>query len=142
MMDLISHPELKSKPGFRNNQERIQRESRQVLNQVIGEWIGRKTLQEVLAECEKAGVTIGPIYNLEDILRDPQVRERESLGSVREPLSGKTFSFPVSPIRLWPEEGKTQFPGLPLGTANEFVYQELLGYSAEDLAGLKREGAI
>jgi crotonobetainyl-CoA:carnitine CoA-transferase CaiB-like acyl-CoA transferase len=61
---------------------------------------------------------------------------------VREPLSGKTFSFPVSPIRLWPEEGKTQFPGLPLGAANEFVYQELLGYSAEDLAGLKREGAI
>ncbi|MCX5911447.1 MAG: CoA transferase [Deltaproteobacteria bacterium] len=142
MMDLISHPELKSKPGFCNNQERTQRESRQVLNQVIGEWIGRKTLQEVLAECEKAGVTIGPIYNLEDILRDPQVRERESLGSVREPLSGKTFSFPVSPIRLWPEEGKTQFPGLPLGAANEFVYQELLGYSAEDLARLKREGAI
>ena len=142
MMDLIGHSELKSKPGFRNNQERIQRESRQVLNQVIGEWIGRMTLQEVLAECEKAGVTIGPIYNLEDILRDPQVRERESLGRVREPLSGKIFSFPVSPIRLWPEKGKTCFPGLPLGAANEFVYQELLGYSAEDLAGLKREGAI
>lgn len=142
MMDLIGHPELKKKPGYRNNQERIQKESRQVLNQVIREWIGRKTLPEVLAECEKAGVTIGPIYNPEEILRDPQVRERESFGSVREPLSGKIFSFPVSPIRLWPEKGKTCFPGLPLGAANEFVYQGFLGYSAEDLAGLKREGAI
>jgi formyl-CoA transferase len=142
MMDLISHPELKNKPGFRNNQERIQKESRQVLNQVIGEWIRRKTLQEVLAECEKAGVTIGPIYNLEDILNDPQVRERGTIGSVREPLSGKTLSFPVSPIRLWPEEGKTQFPGLPLGAANEFVYQEILGYSMEELTRLKGQGAI
>ncbi len=142
MMDLVGHPELKNKPGFRNNQERIQRESRQVLNQVIGEWIGRKTLPEVLTECEKAGVTIGPIYNLEEVLKDPQVRERGSIGRVEEPLSGKGLSFPVSPIRLWPEKGKTCFPGLPLGAANEFVYQELLGYSPEDLARLKKEGAI
>lgn len=142
MMELIGHPELNKQPGFRNNQERIQRESREVLNRVIGEWIGRKTLAEVLAECEKAGVTIGPIYNLEDVLRDPQVRERGSIGSVEEPLSGKVFSFPVSPIRLWPEKGKTQFPGLPLGAANEFVYQELLGCSAKDIARMKKEGSI
>jgi hypothetical protein len=29
-----------------------------------------------------------------------------------------------------------------LGAANEFVYQELLGYSAEELAELKKEGVI
>jgi len=142
MMDLIGHPELKKKPGFRNNQERIQEESRRVLNRVIGEWIGRKTLPEVLAECERAGVTIGPIYNLEDVLRDPQVRERGSIGSVEEPLSGKVFHFPVSPIRLWPEKGRTRFPGLPWGAANEFVYRDLLGYSAEDITRMKNEGSI
>jgi crotonobetainyl-CoA:carnitine CoA-transferase CaiB-like acyl-CoA transferase len=142
MMELIGHPELKKQPGFRNNQERIQEESRRVLNRVIGEWIGGKTLAEVLADCEKAGVTIGPIYNLEDVLRDPQVRERGSVGTVEEPLSGKAFSFPVSPIRLWPEKGRTSFPGLPLGAANEFVYRDLLGYSGEDLAKLQEEGAI
>jgi crotonobetainyl-CoA:carnitine CoA-transferase CaiB-like acyl-CoA transferase len=142
MMDLIGRPDLKSKPGLRNNQERIQKESRRVLNQAVGQWIGGKNAAEVLAECEKAGVTIGPIYNLEEVLRDPQVRERGSIGEVEEPLSGKTFSFPVSPIRLWPEMGRTAFPGLPLGAANEYVYRDLLAYSGEDLARLKEEGAI
>ena len=42
MMDLIGHPELKTKPGFRNNRERVQAESRRVLNQVIGEWIRKR----------------------------------------------------------------------------------------------------
>jgi len=142
MMDLVGHPELKKKPGFRNNQERIQKESRKVLNEVIGEWIGRRTLAEVLTECEKAGVTIGPIYSLEDICRDPQVRERGTIGSVPEPISGKAFSFPVSPIRLWPGAGEIQFPGLPLGAANEFVYEEILGYSLKDLTEMKGEGVI
>lgn len=142
MMDLIGRPDLKTRAGFRNNQERIQRESRQVLNEVIGEWIRRKDLGDVLADCERAGVTIGPIYTPEDLLRDPQVRARESFLPVEEPLSGKTFSLPASPIRLWPERGQTFFPGLPLGAANEYVYEELLGYSAGDLERLKKEGAL
>jgi crotonobetainyl-CoA:carnitine CoA-transferase CaiB-like acyl-CoA transferase len=71
MMDLIGHPELRTKPGFQNNSERVQMESRKVLNQVIGDWIRSKTQKEVIAECEKAGVTIGPVYNMEEISQDP-----------------------------------------------------------------------
>ncbi len=142
MMDLIGRPDLKSKPGFRNNQERIQKESREILNLAIGEWIRRKTLEEVIGECEKAGVTIGPIYDMKDILQDPHVRERGTLASVMDPLSGKQLTFPGSPIRLRPEEAKTQFPGLPFGGANEFVYQDLLGYSVEEIQKMREEGVI
>jgi len=44
--------------------------------------------------------------------------------------------------RLWPEEGKTQFSGLPLGAAKEVGSREILEHSVEDLPRLKGEGAI
>jgi len=142
MMDLVGHPELKTKPGFRNNKERIQPESRQVLNQVIGEWIRKRALPIVLTECEQAGVTVGPVYNMEDISRDPHVQARRSIRQARDPITKKSVPFPANPIRLQPGSPDVQFPGLPTGAANEFVLTHLLGYAAEEVAQMKAEGAI
>ena len=142
MMDLVGHSELKTKPGFRNNSERVQMESRKVLNQVIGDWIRSKTRKEVIAECEKAGVTIGPVYNMEEISQDPHVKERGTIRAVPEPVTGKTLLFPANPIRLQAGSPEVQFPGLPMGAAIEFVLEDLLGYSAEEVAKMKTEGAI
>ncbi|MCX5909579.1 MAG: CoA transferase [Deltaproteobacteria bacterium] len=136
MMDLVGQSELKTKAGFRNNSERTQNESRQILNRVIGDWIGSKPLEDVMKECEKAGVTIGPVYNMEEISRDRHVKERGSIRDVREPVSGKTISFPANPIRLRPAPPEIQFPGLPMGAANEYVLQDLLGYAPEDVANI------
>ena len=142
MMDLVGHSELKTKPGFRNNSERVQTESRKVLNQVIGDWIQSKTRKEVIEECEKAGVTIGPVYNMEEISQDPHVKERGTIGAVQDPVTGKTLLFPSNPIRLHPVSPEIQFPGLAMGAANEFVLEDLLGYSPEEVAKMKTEGAI
>lgn len=142
MMDLIGHPELKTKPGFRNNQERIQKESRQVLNKLIGEWISQRTLAEVIEECEKAGVTIGPVYSMEDISKDPHVQARGSIASILDPVTEKKISFPNIPIRLLKTPGKIRFPGLPMGAANEIIYQDLLGYKPEEIEEMKNKGVI
>ena len=142
MMELIGHPELKTAEGFKNNQERIQKESRQVLNRVLGEWIRNRTLEEVVHECEKAGVTIGPVYNMQDIANDPHVKERGSIAAVFDPDSERAISFPEIPIRLLQNPGKIRFPGLPVGSANEVIYQDLLGYSPEEIRGMKAKGAI
>jgi formyl-CoA transferase len=142
LIDLVGHPELKTTPGFRNNQERVQKESRAVLNRVIGEWIQARTLAEVLEECEKAGVTIGPVYNMEGVAKDPHVQQRGSLASVYDPASEKTLSFPGVPIRFVQNPGQVRFPGLPMGAANGVVLGDLLGYSSEAIKELKAKGAI
>jgi crotonobetainyl-CoA:carnitine CoA-transferase CaiB-like acyl-CoA transferase len=142
MMDLIGHSEMKTAPGFRNIQERIQKDSRAVLNRVIGDWIRSRTLKEVLAECEKAGVTMGPIYTMEDIAHDPHVKERGTIASVYDPTAERAISFPGIPIRLLQTPGQIRFPGLPMGSANEVVLGDILGHSPEVLAGLKTQGAI
>ncbi len=142
MMDLVGHPELKTKAGFRTNNERVQPDSRKVLNRVIGEWIRSKTQKEVIEECEKAGVTIGPVYNMQEISRDPHVRERGSIREVQDPASGKTIYFPSNPIRFRRTAQEVQFPGLFMGAANEYVLQDLLGYPPEDVAKMKDERVI
>ncbi len=142
LMDLMGRPDLKQEPGFRNNQERIQNASRQLLNHVIGGWIKLRPLLTVLEECEKAGVTIGPIYNMEDIAKDPNIKARGSIISVFDPASGTDIPFPEAPIRLSGTPGKIRFPGLPMGAANEVILGDLLGYSHEEIAALKSSGAI
>jgi crotonobetainyl-CoA:carnitine CoA-transferase CaiB-like acyl-CoA transferase len=142
LMDLVGRPDLKQEPGFRNNQERIQKASRDVLNRVIGDWIKGRPQSEVLEECEKAGVTIGPIYNMEDIAKDPSVRARGSIISVFDPASERDIPFPEAPIRLSGTPGKMRFPGLPMGAANEVILGDLLGYSPDEIAVLKSSGAI
>jgi crotonobetainyl-CoA:carnitine CoA-transferase CaiB-like acyl-CoA transferase len=142
LMDLVGYPELKTAPGFRSNAERIQRENREVLNRIIGDWIRNKTLKEVLEECERAEVTIGPIYSMRDIANDLHVKERGSIVEIYDPASGKTFPLPQVPIRLLQTPGEIRFPGLPMGAANEVVYQDLLGYTSEKIGEMKAQGVI
>lgn len=142
LMELVGHPELKTAPGFRTNAERIQKESRMVLNKIIGEWIGGKTQAEVLEECEKAGVTIGPIYDMEEIARDPQVKARESIREVFAPHLDRNVAMPNLPLRFSKTPGAIRFPGLPMGAANEVVLEDLLHYSPKEIAELKVKGAI
>ncbi len=142
LMDLIGRPELKQAPGFRNNQERIQKASRDVLNRIIGDWITARPLHEVLEACEKAGVTIGPVYSMQDIAQDPHYRVRGSITSIFDPASERNIPFPETPIRLSATPGEIRFPGLPMGAANEVVLEDLLGYTPEEIADLKHAGAI
>jgi len=142
LMDLVGRPDLKTAPGFRNNQERIQPESRNVLNSIIGGWIKERVLAEVLEACEKAGVTIGPVYSMEDIARDPHYIARGSIVPLVDPATGKTIPFPDVPIRLSETPGAVRFPGLPMGAANEAILQDLLGYSPTEIAALESSSAI
>ena len=142
LMDLVGRPDLKTAPGFRNNQERIQPESRSILNRIIGDWIKGRALAEVLEAGEKAGVTVGPVYSMEEIARDPQYLARGSFVSTFDPATGETIPFPNIPIRFSATPGAVRFPGLPMGAANEVVLQDLLGYTPAEIVALKASGAI
>jgi crotonobetainyl-CoA:carnitine CoA-transferase CaiB-like acyl-CoA transferase len=142
LMDLVGHPELKTAPGFRTNQERIQPVSRRTLNRIVGDWIRERTLATVLSACETAGVTIGPVYNMEEVARDPHYTARGSIVPVFDPATGTTIPFPNVPIRLSATPGAVRFPGLPMGAATEVILQDLLGYTPAEIDALKSSGAV
>ena len=142
LMDLVGRPDLKTAAGFRNNQERLHPESRRLLNRTIGDWIKDRSLVEVLEACEKAGVTIGPVYSMEEVARDPQYIARGSFVPIVDPATGTTIPFPNVPIRFSATPGAVRFPGLPMGAANEVVLQDVLGYTPAEIAAFTASGAI
>jgi len=99
-------------------------------------------LGEALEACAKLGVTAGIIANMRDIAEDPHVRGRKTLVDVLDPATGKTFRMPDVPIRLLNTPGEISFPGLPFGAANEVIYQDLLGYSSEQLEELRNSKVL
>ncbi len=142
LMDALGKPEYKTDPRFMTNTARIKKESRAELNRIISEWFAKMTLDEALETCEKHQVTAGIIASMRDIAQDPHVKERKTLVDVNDPSTGKTLRIPDVPIRMGDSPGEIRFPGLPAGAANEVVYQDLLGYSPEQLEALRSKKVI
>jgi crotonobetainyl-CoA:carnitine CoA-transferase CaiB-like acyl-CoA transferase len=142
LMDLVGRPELKTARGFRNNQERLRPESRELLNGIIGGWIGARPMREVLGACEQAGVTIGPVLGMPEIAADPHVQARGTVVPVNDPTTASAIPLPAPAIRMSATPGEVRFPGLPMGAANEVVLTDLLGYRPDDVARLKATGAM
>jgi len=142
LMDAIGKPEYKTDLRFSTNEARIKKENRKELNRVIANWFASMTLPEALEACEKHEITAGIIADMRDIAEDPHVQGRKTLVDLNDPATGKTLRMPDVPIRLLNSPGEIRFPGLPMGAANEVVYQDLLGYSPEQLEELKLKKVI
>lgn len=142
LMECVGHPEMNADPRFRVNEERIKDPNRKIINQVVSEWVGGRDLQEVIATCERLGITIGPIASMQDIAANPHYRERQSLVEVPDPVTGIDLQLPNVPFRLQATPGRIRFPGLPLGAANAVIYRDLLGYSEEQIRQMGAGGVI
>lgn len=142
LMKAIGRAELIDDPRFKNNDERIKPKNRRAINQAIAEWTENRTLNEVIEKCEELDVAIGPIFSMDEIMKDPHYKARESWIEIRDPVTDKPLRLPAVPFRLLRSPGQIRFPGLPHGSANEIIYQDLLGYSPTEIRKLKKEGII
>ncbi|MCF8038221.1 MAG: CoA transferase [Desulfohalobiaceae bacterium] len=142
IFEAAGHPEMNEDPRFSTNEERIKDENRKIVNQVIADWIGSMTLDEVIKQCDSLGVTIGTINTMADIAEDPHYQARESFIAIEDPVSGKTLKIPNVPFRLLQSPGHIQFPGMPVGSANDVVLTHLLGRQEEEVAALKAGKAL
>jgi len=142
LMDAIGKPELKTDPRFKTNEARTQEDSRAELNRLISDWFSKMNLDEALKTCAELEITAGPIASMRDIAEDRHIRERKTLVDVVDPATDKSLRMPDVPIRLRNTPGEIRFPGLPFGAANEVIYQDLLGYSGEQLEELKKVKVI
>jgi crotonobetainyl-CoA:carnitine CoA-transferase CaiB-like acyl-CoA transferase len=123
----IGRPELIEDPRYKTNAERVK--NAEELDAIIGEFIGRRTQAENVAFFEAAEVTIGPIYDITQILEDPHFIEREVLADYPDPDMG---DFPMHHVvpRLSRTPGQIGTPAPKLGQHN----RELLGELGVDEA--------
>ena len=75
LLRAIGRPELNDDPRFRTNSSRVKHAEE--LDAIIGGFIGQHSQAENVAFFEKAEVTVGPIYDVTQILEDPHFVQRE-----------------------------------------------------------------
>ena len=111
------------------------------IDALVGGWIARHSLDEVLDAFEKAEAAIGPVYDVEQLMSDRHVRERGSVTEVADPDLGTVRMQSVFPL-LSRTPGRIKHAGPRLGQHNEEILCGELGLSAEELRSLKAEGVV
>lgn len=82
IFDTIGHPELKTDARFCSNDARVQ--NRDALDAIIGGFIRGRTQAENLRIFEAAGVTVGPVCSVADLLEHPFVTGRQVIVEVED----------------------------------------------------------
>jgi formyl-CoA transferase len=108
---------------------------------IVGGWIGKHTLQEVIEAFEAAQAAIAPIYDISQIFEDPQYEARQDIVSVPDSELGKVKMQNVS-IRLSRTPGRIKHAGPRLGEHNEEIYVTMLGMSESQMEALREEKVI
>lgn len=138
LLQAIGRPELCTDERFCTNKVRLQ--NADVLDKIIGDFIGRMTQKECVDYFDKEGVTIGPIYDMSEIEYDPHFLAR---GIVREVPDADMGSIPIHNVspRLMGTPGALRSAAPVLGQHNEDILREL-GYSDIELAELLKRGVL
>lgn len=129
---------LADEPEFANARARYM--NRAKVNAAIGGIIRQKTSAEWIELFNAAGVPCGPVYNMDEVFADPQVRHMGIVQSVEHPtlgrldLIGQPVTLSRTPSRLvtaTPERGEHTIDVL-----------RSLGYDDEVIAGFRKCGVI
>jgi crotonobetainyl-CoA:carnitine CoA-transferase CaiB-like acyl-CoA transferase len=135
---VIGRADLIENPRYRTNADRVRNAAE--LDAIIGEFIGRMTLAENLEFFDRADVTVGPIYDIAQIIGDPHVKAREMVAAYPDAEMGTVPMHCVVP-RLSATPGAIRRPAPALGEHNAEILGAL-GLDAAELSRLAAAGII
>ncbi len=138
VMRLVGRPDYLEEPWFKIGVGRAKHADE--LDAAVGAWIGQRDLPEVVQAFEEAEAAVAPIYDVSDIMKDPQYQALKSIVSVPDEDLGQVKMQNVM-FRMSDTPGKVRWAGRGLGRDNAEVYAEL-GISSQRLAELKSQGVI
>jgi crotonobetainyl-CoA:carnitine CoA-transferase CaiB-like acyl-CoA transferase len=134
----IGRPELVDDARFKTNGDRMK--NLEALVPLIAERTRTRSSAEWVREFEAAGVPVGPINKIGDVLGDPQVKARDMVVEVEHSRVGKTPAIGL-PIKFSETPGNVRRGAPVLGEHTEQVLTAL-GYSASRIEELRKEGAV
>ncbi|MDY7032664.1 MAG: CaiB/BaiF CoA-transferase family protein [Thermodesulfobacteriota bacterium] len=99
-----------------------------------------KTRKEWLDIFEGQDICYAPINSAEDVVADPQVRQREMIFEMEHPVEG-TITTVGFPFKFSETPGNVRMPSPTLGQHTEEVLKGL-GYNDSDIQEMKEKGVI
>ncbi len=140
LCEAMERPELASSSTYGEHRRRI--ESRHDVNDIVANWVGALTRDQIMDRCLAAGAPVGPLNTVADIFADRQFCCRRNLVPVDDEDMGEVVVVPCSLPRMSDSPGRIEALGPMLGQHTDEVLAEVLGLSAEELADLHDKRVI
>jgi len=122
ILDTIGRPELKTDERFSTNDARVK--NRDELDGIIEAFVASHTQQENLKIFETAGVTVGPVCSVADLVGHPYIEGREAIVEVEDKDLGFVRMHNIVP-RLSQTPGGFRRPAPRLGEHTDEILNEL-----------------
>jgi crotonobetainyl-CoA:carnitine CoA-transferase CaiB-like acyl-CoA transferase len=134
----IEAPALLQKPEYANGAARSK--NRDTLNAEIDGYLAGRSSAEWVEAFNKAGVPCGPIYSIDQMFADPQVRHLGMAASVTRKDKSK-MGLVAQPVTLSRTPSRLAVRPPELGEHTDAVLKEF-GFSARDIAALHKAKAV
>jgi len=136
---VLGAPELATHPKFVKNNDRVVN-GKEIMAIYAGLFL-KNTVAHWLEKLEEAGIPCGPVNDFAHLFADPHVQERGMCVKVKHKLEPElslirnALTFSETPV--------TEYRAPPLlGENTQEVLSEKLGYDAERIDSLKKQGVI
>ena len=139
VLRVVGHPEVVEEPWFRMGRDRAQHAAE--LDRYVGDWIAERDRDEVIAAFTKADAAIAPVYDVEDLMKDPHVRATDMITEVDDDELGRVRMQNVL-FRMSETPGSIRWTGRALGADTDEILGGELGVSDARLTSLRERGVI
>jgi len=131
-MDLFEHPDFKTAEARAKN--------RKTLNVELNKGFAARKSAEWVEILNKGGVPCGPIYSMDQVFADPQVRHIQAAAEVQSKKLGK-LKLINQPVKLSRTPAKLLAASPERGEHTSEVLREL-GFDVSQIENLKKEGVV
>jgi crotonobetainyl-CoA:carnitine CoA-transferase CaiB-like acyl-CoA transferase len=139
-VNVIGSPGWAYSPDFRTLYLRMRK--RDKLDRHVESWTIEQSAEQAMELLQGVGIAAGVVSNGADICaRDAQLQARSFWGVVNSPEGNRTKVTGV-PIKMSATPGSVRTPSPLIGSANDYVLGDLLGYSATERQQLVAAGAV
>ena len=138
LLKVIGREDLLDDPRFATPQDRLKHID--AVDALIINWTSQRDKVEVMKTLGHAGVPAGAVFDTNELINDPFLRQRGMFTTVKHPVRGDV-TMPGWPVKMTDSEVAIVASPL-LGEHNEDVLGEWLGYDAAKVQELKAARAI
>jgi crotonobetainyl-CoA:carnitine CoA-transferase CaiB-like acyl-CoA transferase len=138
LFQVIGRADMIVDARFSSNSQRVKH--RPLVDQAVGAWFATKIRDEALRIMREAGVTVGPVYDIADAVKDEHFRGRGIIVEVEDVELGSLPMHNIVP-RLSDTPGTWRRPAPRIGEHTDALLTEI-GFDRAAIARMRQEGAV